>query len=222
MPCNGWPDSNDEGAEPGETVVIRPRSVVGSLGPVELHVQNERAVVTVDGGGELDPGRLPVSEELVAALHEWARVAVAVENAGHSNRARDLVASRGEQLAKRLAGATGHRVTCVDPFTGSGPRFGDAGRRGSAESWQEPTPWATGITVSVLCCLLVLVGMVTLYTALAEASQWLALLADIVLTAGLVPSVLLVRRMPVWRWVAYGVTAGLALSWLGWLIGLVS
>lgn len=222
MPCNGWPGSDDEGAAPRGTVVIRPRTVVGSLGPVELRVQNERAVVTVEGGGGLDPGRLPVSEDLVAALHEWARVAVAVEKAGHTNRTRDLVVSRGEQLAKRLAHAVGHQVTYVDPFTGAGYRFGEAGHGGSAETPREPTPWATGITVSVLCCLVVLVGMATLYTTLAEAAQWLALLADIVLTAGLVPSVLLVRRMPVWRWVAYGVSTGLALGWLGWLIGLVS
>lgn len=190
------------------------RTRVSILSPVELRVQDERPVVTISGGASLDPAQLPIPDELLAALREWARVASAVERTSIQSAPRQAVSGRGTHLAARLAAATGSRVTYVDPVTGATAVVGGV-RRG------EPTPWATGITVSVVCALVVILGMAILDMALAAASAWLGPVANVVLTAGLVPSVLLIRKQPVWRWVAYGIVAGLVLGWLGWLISVL-
>ncbi|HWE90238.1 MAG TPA: DUF2537 domain-containing protein [Pseudonocardiaceae bacterium] len=38
---------------------------------------------------------------------------------------------------------------------------------------------------------------------------------------GLAPSVWLTRNVRVWRWVAYGIVAGLAVGWIGLLLTLL-
>lgn len=184
---------------------------------MELRVQDERPVVTVTGGATLDPAQLPIGDELLAALREWAAVAAAVRRAEHLDAPREVVTDRGRHLAVSLSRATGDRVVYVDPVTGATSVVGAEPVHGEPA---EPTPWATGLTVSVVTALVVLLGMAVLYATLAQASEWLALVANLVLTAGLVPTVLLIRRQPVWRWVAHGITAGLALGWIGWLISL--
>jgi hypothetical protein len=184
---------------------------------VELRVEDERPVVTVAGGATLDPAQLPIGDELLAALREWAAVAAAVQRAEHLQAPRGVVTDRGRYLAESLSAATGDRVVYVDPVTGATSVLGAGPDHAEL---REPTPWATGLTVSVVTTLVVLLGMAVLYAALSQASEWLALVANLVLTAGLVPTILLIRRQPVWRWVAHGITAGLALGWIGWLITL--
>jgi hypothetical protein len=56
--------------------------------------------------------------------------------------------------------------------------------------------------------------VVTLSLALGAASAWLALIANVVIAIGLAPSVWLARRAPIWRWVSYGVVAGIVLAWI--------
>ncbi|HEY0805695.1 MAG TPA: DUF2537 domain-containing protein, partial [Pseudonocardiaceae bacterium] len=81
----------------------------------------------------------------------------------------------------------------------------------------EPTPWATGLTVTGFSAVVVLIVVVTLSLALGAASDWLALIANVVIALGLAPSVWLARRAPVWRWVAYGVVAGIVVAWIALL-----
>jgi hypothetical protein len=81
----------------------------------------------------------------------------------------------------------------------------------------EPTPWATGLTVTGFSAVVVLIVVVTLSLALGAASDWLALIANLVIALGLAPSVWLARRAPVWRWVAYGVVTGIVVAWIALL-----
>jgi Protein of unknown function (DUF2537) len=60
--------------------------------------------------------------------------------------------------------------------------------------------------------------VVTVSVGLGETSWWLAVLANLVICGGLAPSVWLARNVLVWRWVAFGVIAGLGLAWLGLLL----
>lgn len=86
---------------------------------------------------------------------------------------------------------------------------------------EEPTPWATGLTVSAFIAVIALLAVVALSIGLAETSVVLAVVANVLVVGGLAPSVWLARRVPVWRWVSYGVTAGVALAWLGLLLALL-
>jgi hypothetical protein len=86
---------------------------------------------------------------------------------------------------------------------------------------REPTPWATGLTVTAVVAAMITVAVTTLSFALAQASLWLAVIANVVIIGGLSPSVWLARDVPVWRWVALGVTTGLGLAWLILLLSLL-
>lgn len=82
----------------------------------------------------------------------------------------------------------------------------------------EPTPWATGLTVSAIAAFVVLAAVVTLVGGLAEVDWLLGAFGLIVVTAGLAPSIWLARHTPVWRWISYGVAGGIAFSWLALLL----
>lgn len=192
---------------------------------VELRAVGERAVLVGHDGAaerEVDPGNLALGGELSDALHEWAKVAAAVQRTNpESGAAGAVVSRRGRQLASRVAASMGVPVGYVDPLTGEilvidppepGPRH--RARRAAAPS-AEPTPWLTGLALSAFTTMLVLFAVVSLATGLSkvEGRSWFAVGAQVVVTAGLLPSVLLARRVPVWRWVAFGVAAGLAIGW---------
>lgn len=186
---------------------------------LELRARAGSAVLTGDGDRVPDPASLVLSDELRAALDEWARVAETVARDGVA-RARDgqqgrpssadLVSRRGRQLAARLAVATGHRVGYVDPLTGGVELIG-----------REPTPWATGLTVSAVSAAMVLVALVAFAQSLAEIGAWVPAVTLLLVTAGLAPSVWLARRTPVWRWLGYGVAAGVVLTWVVLLLSLL-
>ncbi|HEY3466751.1 MAG TPA: DUF2537 domain-containing protein, partial [Amycolatopsis sp.] len=126
----------------------------------------------------------------------------------------------------------GTTVRFVDPVTGEenvveppprtpeppGHRFvrtvlGEPGPPG------EPTPWLTGLTVSAFIAAVVVVAMLALATTLArETSGWLALVATVVVTAGITPSLWLIRRTPILRWAAYGAAGGVVIAWAGVLV----
>jgi len=191
---------------------------------VELRAERGRAVLV--GAPEL----FQPPTALAGALDEWAEVAHAVCSDDDTDRATaELVSARGRQLAARLAAVAGTPVGYADPVHGvvenvppvplvpqpqptpyprrtySAPPPGDPA---------EPTPWATGLTVSAFAAVVVLAAVVTLVRGLAEVTWLLGALGLIMVTGGLAPSIWLARHTPLWRWVGFGVAAGIALSWI--------
>jgi hypothetical protein len=90
---------------------------------------------------------------------------------------------------------------------------------GPADSPGEPTPWLTGLTVSAFIAAVVVVAMLALATSLVrETSGWVALGASVIVTAGIAPSLWLIRRTPILRWAAYGAAGGVVIAWIGVLV----
>lgn len=178
---------------------------------MELRARDGRAVLVPWGSAaEVRPEALRLPDGLATDLHEWARVAGAVRRAGAAGGgAGTLVSRRGRQLAEQLAAGTGGPVGYADPV------------RGGIEILLpgEPTPWATGLAVSALVAVLAAVAVLALSTGLAGVSRWLAVLGNLLVAAGLTPSLWLARSMPAWRWVAFGVAAGVPLAWVALLLG---
>ncbi|HWD02326.1 MAG TPA: DUF2537 domain-containing protein [Amycolatopsis sp.] len=193
---------------------------------MELRIRDERAVLAGPGGEnarEVDPRRLAIGPDLAQALHEWARVATAVARAGgEAQVAGNVVSQRGRQLAGRLATVMGTTVRYVDPVSGvetvvEPPARVLARQRSRRPARRpEPTPWLTGLTVSGFAATLVIVAMLALATTLVrETSGWLALLATLVVTAGIAPSLWLGRHLPIVRWAVYGAAVGVVVAWVG-------
>ncbi|PKV93785.1 uncharacterized protein DUF2537 [Amycolatopsis echigonensis] len=190
---------------------------------MELRIRGEQAVLAGPGGEharEVDPRRLAIGADLAQALHEWARVASAVARSDAGvDVAGSVVSQRGRQLAARLAAVMGTQVRFVDPVTGvetvvEPPRRPDQPAR--ARIPEEPTPWCTGLTVSAFAAAVVIVAMLALAGTLAhETSTWLALIASLVVTGGVAPSLWLGRKVPILRWAVYGAGGGLVLAWIG-------
>lgn len=179
-----------------------------------------------------------------AAAHapdEGVDVTESAQDGGRAdNAAGDLVSRRGRQLAARVAAVMRTPVNYADPLTGNvvevpvplveraeaephaydGDHEDDPDRIEPPAGPAEPTPWATGITVSIVTSILMLLVVVALSLALGEASRWLALIANLVIAVGLAPSVWLARNALVWRWVAYGVVAGIGVAWIALLFTL--
>ncbi|RJQ82527.1 DUF2537 domain-containing protein [Pseudonocardiaceae bacterium YIM PH 21723] len=186
---------------------------------MELRARSGRAVLLdADGGREVDLAGLPLPEDLPEALQEWARVAdaVLVGDVPEREAAGELITRRGRQLSRRLSGALGQPIDFADPVSGAVEQVDtDPGFEVVVEGDPpaEPTPWGTGMAVTFFVAVLVLLSVVTLSLGLAGASSWLAVLANLMIAAGLAPSVWLTRFTPVWRWVAFGVAAGIAGAW---------
>ena len=86
----------------------------------------------------------------------------------------------------------------------------------------EPTPWATGLTVSTAAAIIVGIGLLSLSQALEPNGRGVVALANLLVATGLTPSIWLARNTPVWRWVAHGAAAGIALTWLALLLSLLN
>ncbi len=85
----------------------------------------------------------------------------------------------------------------------------------------EPTPWATGLTVSAVTAVIVGIGLFSFSQGLARVGFWPVVLANLLVAAGLTPSLWLTRATPIWRWVAYGAAAGILLTWIALLLSLL-
>ncbi|MCP3800133.1 DUF2537 domain-containing protein [Allokutzneria sp. A3M-2-11 16] len=194
---------------------------------MELRAREGRAVLVRSGEGRaLDPADLALPAALVAALHEWAGVARQVSLPPHGNHgpALELITHRGRLLAGRVAALLGIPVRYRDPISGR-TELVEVPRTRLAippppVPIGEPTPWATGLTVSLFVAVLVLCVIIALSSGLADASPWFALGANALIAAGLAPSLWLSRSVPVWRWVALGATAGLLAAWLSLILAL--
>ncbi|CAM2932917.1 DUF2537 domain-containing protein [Prescottella defluvii] len=82
-----------------------------------------------------------------------------------------------------------------------------------------PTPWGTGLLVSAFAALVTLVGVVAFGTSLAHIHVLLALGFNLVAVGGAAPTVWRWRHRPVWRWVVYGLAAGVVIGWAALLFG---
>lgn len=186
----------------------------GSGGGLELYARAGRAVL-IGYDGPLDPASLALPPDLEPALHEWARVVETVRREGGGAGAPGvLVSQRGRLLAVRLAGATGVPVVYTDPMLGGNQTLSPGQAR-------EPTPWATGGALSAATATLVAIALFALSDGLTTRGVWSVMLANVVVAAGLVPSMWLARGIPVWRWVAYGAAGGIVLTWIALLLSLL-
>lgn len=184
---------------------------------MELELWARAGCAVLVGYGDLltDPNDLRLPTGLASELHDWARFAEVVRRAGECDGAPGAVVSqRGRFLAARLASSTGVPVGYVDPMS-DGVVVLPPGQ------YEEPTPWATGLTVSAATAVLAWVALFALSQALDLVGTWFAVVANLLVAAGLVPSIWLGRATPVWRWVAYGAAAGIPLSWITLLLSLL-
>lgn len=184
----------------------------------ELYARSGRPVLVGVDGRTRDPARLQLPDSLVTALHEWARVVDMVETEPEAAE-ESLLSRRSRQLALRLALETGGEVGYLDPLSGERHDVrwqARTSRQPSPES-QEPTPWATGLTISAVVAAMVSVAFVVVTLGLAQINVLVAVVVNLVVAAGFAPSIRLGSRVLVWRWVAYGAAAGIVLSWIALL-----
>jgi hypothetical protein len=206
-------------------------AVATKVDRVELRAERGRVVLV---GA---PERFHPPTALAGALDEWAEVAAAVGANGRGDPAvAAMVSARGRQLAARLAAAAGTPVGYADPVRGvvvqvpvasveARPTTPQQPREEAPQPHRhvrtEPTPWATGLTVSVFFAAVTSVALFILVDGLGRASWWLGALGLVVVTAGVGPSLWMVRSTPVWRWVSFGAAAGIVLAWLAVLLSLL-
>ena len=88
----------------------------------------------------------------------------------------------------------------------------------SGVSGPEPTPWWSGILVSVLVAGLMTTAVFGFGVALARINPVLAAIVNVVAVGGAAPSIWRWRTIAVVRWIVFGVIAGVALGWLGLLV----
>lgn len=100
---------------------------------------------------------------------------------------------------------------------------GESGVDRSSTAMQsgEPTPWATGLTVSVAAAAIIVIVLLSLSQELAPKGTGFVVLANLLVAAGLAPSIWLSRATPIWRWVAYGTAVGTVLTWIALLLSLL-
>ncbi|WP_026422943.1 DUF2537 domain-containing protein [Actinokineospora inagensis] len=178
---------------------------------MRLRATADRAVLA-DDDLEVDPHSLALGGDLATALHEWAKVVAAVRRSEDAA-AVELVNRRGHQLAERVANVMGTSVQYEDPLTGEVTTVQPTETVAPVVP-DEPTPWGVGLVVAAFTGALVLFAVVTLAATLYETTPLLAVASNLVVSAGLLPSVWLARKVPTWRWVAVGVAGGIALGWL--------
>ncbi|MEU2031514.1 DUF2537 domain-containing protein [Nocardia amamiensis] len=86
-------------------------------------------------------------------------------------------------------------------------------------SYQDPTPWGAGLTVTVMVALLSAVAVYSFGAALADVHPLLAVAVNLVAAVGAAPTAWRWRFAPVTRWVIGGVAVGVLLGWTILLIG---
>lgn len=185
---------------------------------IELRARSGRPVLLREPGGELDPARLNLPDPLLAALREWATVVETVQHED-STRTAELVSRRGRHLALRLAAATGAEVSYLDPLNGRRDQFGSRADRDLPPP--EETPWGTGLAVTGIVGALVATILMLVTLGMADINIVLAVVINLGIAAGFAPSVWFGRSIPAWRWVVFGIGAGVVAAWLGLVLSLL-
>ena len=119
-------------------------------------------------------------------------------------------------------GAVTNGAVHVRPPADPGPRPGRTAHAALAPEPPGPTPWGTGTAVAAFFAVLVTVADIVLASAFAGAFGLLWVPANLLVTAGTVPSLWLARETPFWRWPAFGAAVGLAVAWVVMLLGLLA
>ncbi|WP_068165261.1 DUF2537 domain-containing protein [Rhodococcus phenolicus] len=83
------------------------------------------------------------------------------------------------------------------------------------------TPWATGLALTAFALVATVVTVVAFGSVLTRVSPALALGVNVVAGAGVAPTLWVWSRVPLWRWVAVGVAAGVPVGWLMLLVALL-
>lgn len=78
----------------------------------------------------------------------------------------------------------------------------------------EPTPWATGLTVAAFAAAVIGAAIVVLSIGLIRVHPLVAIGLNLVAVGGLAPTVWGWRRTPVVRWLALGIGVGVAVAWI--------
>jgi hypothetical protein len=65
------------------------------------------------------------------------------------------------------------------------------------------------------------IALLSLSQGLAPNGTGFVVLANLLVAAGLAPSIWLGRATPIWRWVAYGTAVGIVLAWIALLLSLL-
>ena len=173
--------------------------------------------------GERRPGEPVLPADLQESLREWSVYAGVVAQARRPDELA-LLRRRGRQLASRVADVLGRPVEFEDPETGAVESVQVGAVTGGLRLPVEPvgpTPWATGLPLALFAAVFVALADVALSRAFAEALGLLWIPANLFVGAGLAPSMWLVRRTPLWRWVGLGAAAGLVAAWVVLLLGLL-
>lgn len=82
----------------------------------------------------------------------------------------------------------------------------------------EPTPWATGLTVAGFVAALTGVAVVVLSLGLTRVHPLLAVGLNVIAAGGLAPTLWEWRYTPVLRWFVLGAGIGVAGAWLTLLV----
>jgi hypothetical protein len=175
---------------------------------------------------EHDTGDGRLSDDLRAALHEWASVAETVRRSGDPHEI-DLLRRRGRQLAFRVSDVLGRPVDFVDPVSGAVESINVRVTAAPAHPTLTPeppgpTPWGTGLAVAGFFAVLVAIADIVLANAFAGVFGLLWVPANLLVTVGMGPSLWLAREVPFWRWPALGAGAGLVAAWVVMLLGLLA
>jgi hypothetical protein len=170
--------------------------------------------------GDRRPHDPPLPEDLQVALREWAAFAAAAGRSG-GEAERDLVRRRGRQLASRVAGLRGRPVEFLDPVSGDVESVRAPLALVPDGDPDGPVPWATGLPVAAFTAVVVGLADVLLSQAFARAFGLWWVPANLVVCAGLAPSLWLLRTVPFWRWPALGTAVGLATAWVALLAALL-
>lgn len=75
------------------------------------------------------------------------------------------------------------------------------------------------LVVAGFAATLFAVAVIACGAAMIAVHPLLAVVVNVVVVAGVAPTVWQWREVPVWRWVVYGATAGVVLGWLALLVG---
>ncbi len=85
-----------------------------------------------------------------------------------------------------------------------------------------PTPWMTGVVLSVLSGIFTILVMLSFYSVIASFNAGVGVVVVLVAVAGVAPTVWVLRSRPVWRWACAGVAIGAAVGGIGVIIAGIS